>query len=615
MPIERPDVTLIPRGSEDSMTANAYPAISTYQGEYSDWYRYGHGDGYDEDTVPSPIAPILFRSIRRRKWLVLITAVLVTVLVAFFVYRIRPTFTASTMVEIGQESLKSLGPTQVDPENSVNINTKILMFSARPLLEDVVVKLELNHNQDFLNLSSSRPLSEMVDMVLHRRVQENRPAISPTRPLALPPLTEPGQADPKRDASGLYIEDPKLDRFVSILEGGLKVDHIQNTQALKISFTHPNPVIAATVANGLAEVFIQRNHQSKIDRFTTTSDWLDRSTQELKAKVQRAEQSLADYNRDHDIYTTQGTNSLTSDKLLRLHQEALRAEMDLQVKRSVYDEVVRGHVGDLPEAFSDPRTIELQKQINQLSVTAAQLSVSYGPDNPHLQEVQQQINKLQEQVGSGRKELAAKIKSDYQRAEADYKFAAAALEQAKSEAAQQDQASIQYNILKQDADTARSLYNEFLQKTNQANLEEAQQQQNNIDIIRPARIPKAPDGPPKSVILLLGPVLGVLAGIGIAFAREQVDRSVKTSEDVARFAQLPMLGAIPSIRAAKTRFLGKGGKKGRKAPRPLGLQAGNGNPDANPESRSSSYRFLPYPSGSSTLSSASEIAVLNQLQP
>src|SRR5262249_55332086 len=329
--------------------------------------------------------------------------------------------------------------------------------------------------------STSRSLPEMVDLVFRRGKQQDQTTRSPERPLPVVQMGEPGQNYQKRDSSGRYIEDPTLDKFVTALESGLKVDHVQNTQALKISFTHPDPVIAATVANGLAEVFVQLNYQSKIDRITTRSNWLDSSTKELKAKVQRAEQNLADYNRDHNIFTTQGSTSLASDKLLRLHEQALRGEIDLQVKQSLYDEVRQGHVADLPEAFSDPRTIEIQKQINQLSVTAAQLSVSYGPDNPHLQEVQQQINKLQEQEASGRRDLAAKIKSDYERAQADYKFMTSALEQAKSEAAQQDQASIQYNILKQDVDTARALYNEFLQKTNQANLEEAQQR-NNVDI-------------------------------------------------------------------------------------------------------------------------------------
>jgi capsular exopolysaccharide synthesis family protein len=289
--------------------------------------------------------------------------------------------------------------------------------------------------------------------------------------------------------------------------------------------------------------------------------------------------------------------------------------MDLQVKQSLYDEVLRGHVANLPEAFSDPRTIEIQKQINLLSVTAAQLSVSYGPDNPHLQEVQQQISKLEEQVGSSRKELAAKIRSDYERAETDYKFMASAVEQAKSEAAQQDQASIQYNILKQDVDTARSLYNEFLQKTNQANLEEAQQQQNNVDIIRPARIPKAPDGPTKGLLLVLGPIAGVLAGVGIAVAVEQFDKTIRTSEDVAEFAQLPMLGAIPSIPTVKARLLGKVRSHDHRPARFLEPPSANGKAEVNPELAKRGFSgFLPYASGSSTLSSAFEAAGLDHLK-
>ena len=48
------------------------------------------------------------------------------------------------------------------------------------------------------------------------------------------------------------------------------------------------------------------------------------------------------------------------------------------------------------------------------------------------------------------------------------------LETAKSEAVQQNQASIQYNIYKQNVETSRTLYNDFLKQTSQAQIEQKQ---------------------------------------------------------------------------------------------------------------------------------------------
>jgi len=603
------------RTREQLLVPSGYGRGSLYPGNHSEAYRYGYTDGFYEEDATNPVGPKILRAIRRGKWIILAVTVLTTVACGFFVYRVRPTFTASTIVEMAQEPSRSVGrgSESPDPENSVNINTKILMFSSRQLLEDVVTKLDLNDDTDFRNLSQNRPLLEMMDILLHRKRQDDRQT-QPTRTHSMLELTDRRPTEQRRDAAGQYIEDPKLDKSVSILEGGLKVDHIQDTKALKISFTHPNQIIAARVANGLAEVFIQRNFEGKIDRFANTSAWLDQSTRELKAKVRQAEQALADYNKDHDIFSAQGSTSLASDKLLRLHEQALRAEMDFRIKQSLYEEVMKGRVADLPEAFSDPRVIEIQRQIDQLSVTASQLGVSYGPENPKVQETQQQINQLKEQIESSRKSLAAKIKSDYQRAESEYSFMKSAVEEAKSQAAQQDQASIQYNILKQDVDTARALYNEFLQKTSQANLEQAQQQ-NSIEIIRPARIPRQPDGPTKLIILLLGPIAGMLAGIGIAFVREQLDRTIRSSADIDQSVQLPLLGVIPSIAATRIRLLRGSSKKDRKAKQSPETVNGGGGAKATPGNSPRPFEFLPGLSRSSGLTSASGIAGLEQFQP
>src|SRR6185436_8401572 len=139
-------------------------------------------------------------------------------------------------------------------------------------------------------------------------------------------------------------------------------------------------------------------------------------------------------------------------------------ETALVLKQSMFDEVQQGRGAQLPEAFTDGRITELQKRLNDLSVSAAQLSANYGPDNPAVQEVQQQMARIRELIDASNARLEEKIKSDYGLAFRESQSLKAALEVAKSEAVNQDQAAVQYNLLKQDADTARSLYDEFLHK-------------------------------------------------------------------------------------------------------------------------------------------------------
>src|SRR4030095_2729051 len=105
----------------------------------------------------------------------------------------------------------------------------------------------------------------------------------------------------------------------------------------------------------------------------------DRSTRELKAKVEQAEQALANYTRDHNIFTLteNSKDTLTTEKLTRLHDQAIRAETDRLLKQSLYEQVKAGRITEMPDAYSDPKITELQKQLNSTLTTIQELEVKY----------------------------------------------------------------------------------------------------------------------------------------------------------------------------------------------------------------------------------------------
>src|SRR5262249_17696742 len=218
----------------------------------------------------------------------------------------------------------------------------------------------------------------------------------------------------------------------------------------------------------------------------------------------------------------------------------------------LYEEVKAGRVAQLPEAFSDPKIQELQKKLSELEVSAAQLDVKYGQDNPRVLEVKQEMAVLHAQADASRIQLEARLKAEYDRAVGDEESLNHALERTKAEAVQENQDSIQYGILKQEVDTAKQLYVDFLQKTSQANVQVAEQH-NNMRVIEPAQIPGLPGGPQRLRSILIGMFLSLLGGLGIAFVLERFDNTIKTAEDVNRYAQLPALGVIPSIDARAPR--------------------------------------------------------------
>jgi polysaccharide biosynthesis transport protein len=518
------------------ITFREVPHIQPYNARAVTTYSAYQRSGYDFNPRE------LWRIIRKRKWLVIGIAFLVTTLVTIEIFRTKSRYRASATIEIGKGTVSLIRSSEVllqqeDPL-PVDMKTTEVILKSAPLLEDVIVNLQLDQNPEFLDVDKKKSVWDSFNDVAGN-LQGNRDR--PSRRIFTSAVAKP-TVDGIRSAE----EAERLARFVEILENSLVVEPIENTRAMTISFTHTEPSLAAAIANGIADRFVEQSFEKKIEKFTNASSWLHRSTRELKAKIEQAEKALADYTGTHNIFSIEGKETLITEKLSRLHDQATRAETDRILKESLYEQVRQGRVAQVPEAFADPQTAELRRRLGELATTAAELSVSYGPKYPRMAEINQQMASIRDHIAASSHMLEEKLKADYERALRDEQSLTAALAAAKTEAAQENQRSIQYSILKQDVDTTKSLYTEFLQKTNQAYLELAQQH-SNIRVIAPARVPKQAVSPRRLRAILIAVFLSLTAGIGLAFLLEYLDDTVRNIEDVARYVELPTLGVIPVI--------------------------------------------------------------------
>jgi capsular exopolysaccharide synthesis family protein len=525
---------------------------------YGDSAAYGYGYGYGDDE--RAYLRRMWHVIRKRKLVIAVIAVLVTSVITVEVFRSKSIYQAATTIEVGKErTMMRSGDVvfQTDEMDdtylvSLGMKTKMRLLQSRPLLEDVVVNLKLDQNPKFLDVTTKKSIWEALQSVMSKfRPQEAKAAAPPPVQTLLA-----AQSDSPRPRE----ESARLSPYVDVLATNLSAEPLADTRMLVVSFTHTDPVIAADVVDNIAQVFIKRSFENKTENYTNTSNWLERSTRELKAKVEQAELALADYSRANNIYSTDGKENLAIDKLSRLHDQATRAETDRILKQSLYEEVQAGRADKLPEAFIEARTAELKKKLGELAVQLAQLDATYGPKNPRVIELKQQVNAIQQQVDESRHGLEEKLKADYERAVRDEGSLKAALERAKGEAAQQNQAAIQYSLLKQDVETAKQLYTDFLQKMNQTKIQE-HEQHNNLKMIDPPQVPSSPLGPNRARTILIGFLLSLVAGVGLVLFLEYLDNTVKTVEDVARYAQLPALSVIPTLSGRRSRRHMSNGEK------------------------------------------------------
>ncbi|MCI0485550.1 MAG: polysaccharide biosynthesis tyrosine autokinase [Blastocatellia bacterium] len=545
---ERLELEKLPPPESIPLARPGYP-----RAVYPDPGSYGYGYGYGEQDGRALLRQIS-RILRKRKWLILTLVFIGTCITTVEIYRTQSTYQAAATIEIRNDS-KTLVKTAdviVQTDASDNINTYIYMIKSRPLLQNVALNLKLDQNPNFLEVTERKSVWEAVKTISGKFRSGN-----PSAPT--PQIIEPPDIALQGELKLTPEETARLAPVVSVLANNLNVEQLPFTRVLKISFTHTDPMMAARVTNAVAQDFIERRFQEKTVKFTKASAWLDDATRKLRAQVEQAEKKLADYTRDHIIYSGDIKDTLGTDKFMRLHEQVMRVETDRVLKESLLAEVMAGRVNQLAESFANSETAELQKKLNELKIRASQLELKFGEKNPNLIDVKQQIAALEEQIAGSRSTLAEKLKAEYERILREERSLKKLLAAAKIEAAQQNQATIEYSLLKQDVDTAKALYTEFLQKTHQADIQVAEQA-NDLRLAEPAEVPVSPVGPNRPRAILIGLFLSLAAGCGLAYFLEYLDNTIKTVEDVSRYAQLPALSVIPAIGATMPRKL-SGGRK------------------------------------------------------
>lgn len=530
-------------------------------------YGYGY-NGYETNEPNNGIhLREIWRIIRKRKWLVILIASVATLLVTIEVHRTPSIYRAQSDVVVSKDNATVVQTKDqvIQIDDSGNLNTAKIIIKSRPLLEDVVVSLKLDQNPNFIQSLQKRSISDAIKDIF-RRVSGG--VIGPRKDETAVSSVPAAQKDRTLE------ESARLAPYVNILKGKLNVDVVNDSNVLRISFEHTDPGLAAAVVNTAANNFLDRSYERKTARYADTSNWLDRSTRELKAKVQQAEQALADYTNSNGIFTTSGQETLTTDKLTLLHSQATKAEMDKIIKETLYEEVKQGRVAQLPENFSDPKLGLLKTELQKMEVEAAELNSRFGPENPKVVAVQERIKTYQAQIADSRQSIEGKLKADYERAVRDEIQIKRALERAKAEAVVQNKNAIQFNIYKSEVDTANKLYMEFLSKAKQSDLQLAEQQ-NPMRVIEPAEVPGSPVGPQRFRTIIIGLLVSLVGAAGLAFFLEYLDNTVKSVEDIVRIAQLPTLAVIPSINAVSQRQLTSKKKSS-------GAENGNGGPSIAP---------------------------------
>jgi capsular exopolysaccharide synthesis family protein len=121
------------------------------------------------------------------------------------------------------------------------------------------------------------------------------------------------------------------------------------------------------------------------------------------------------------------------------------------------------------------------------------------------------------------------------------------LAQTKGEMLGSNEKFMQYQIMKREVESNRVMYETLQAGIKKVGVTE-QSQSINIWVTKKAELPVFPSKPNKKRSLLLGMILGLFGGVGMAFFIEYLDNTVKGTRELEEKFGLPVLGSIEELR-------------------------------------------------------------------
>ncbi len=466
--------------------------------------------------------------ILKRRWIVLTCLLIIFTTVALGTFKEKKIYAGRVMIEINPEepqvlSFQQVAQTGPSWDMGSYRETQYKILQSRSLAERVVRDLRLYQYPEFYEGRSFFGLVKDI------------------------PKKIPSPSDPSPPSSSSSAFRNSVSNFMA----ATSVNPIERSNLVRVSFYSRNPELASRIANQLANDYIDQNLQVKWDESLKASEWLSGRLVELKAKLQQSEDAMQAYAAKNSILFIQTavnaqSQSIANARLEQLQQEYTSAQAARTQKEALYSLVKEGRVQDLPGFLLNPLIQNLQEKLSLLEGQYSDLTATVKPAYPKAIALKKQLDTVKASLDNQKLNLAQNITQDYQAALAREEYLRKLLGQQEKLVNKVAQKTIQYNILKREVDTNRSLYDGVLQRMKQAQVA-AGLKASNIMVVDPSEVPKSPAKPRVLLNLALGFILGAGLGVGLAFLQEYLDNTLKTPDEVESLLRLPSLGVLPSF--------------------------------------------------------------------
>ena len=541
------------------------------------------------------------RILRKHKWLIVLFSAAITILASYYAYTATPVYqsTSTLLIESQGNNLVQFEElVGLDTDNQDYYQTQFELLRSRGLALRVVGHMNLWDHPELSDQASAvsgglqsrtsglnddadgQSLITKATVFIHNLTGSTAVESQSKNDPVLIELSESPQAtanltqDLTQDV-GLLIDEAPLSEVQLSLDSvlaaeqsmslerqkviinfmeKLSIEPIRKTKLVKISFESTDPVFAALVANTMGEQYIESYLDAKLELTTRASRWLNERLGDLKGVLEVSEDRLIAFKQDNGLVDVDGSvGRLNEQELLLATAELAQARSELSTQSDLYREV-RNVSGDpdllesIPAIQADPLVQRVKIEQGQAQRALDELRNRYGDRHPRVVDANSQLATLNSTLQGHLVRVAGSISKDFQLASQRVVSIESKLASGKREIQALGTKKFELDELEREVETNREIYNAFFSRITEARSADGLESANAriSDAAVPAIVPVKPK---KGLIIALAALASLAMSMLMAVLYEQMDDTIKSTNDVESKLGLMLLGLLPLVKS------------------------------------------------------------------
>ena len=482
----------------------------------------------------------LLAALRRRRWVLILCALLFPVVAFIAAQNLTPRYTATTSLIYETQSYQ--GPVlqgTLLPESTTDavIASQVEVIRSLSVMRRVARQFNLDDRPEFSWWLRDAERASTPWYRLREALAQRLAAVSPDLAELVAP--KPVADTPPKERAEVQAAEEARDRLL--------VTVLRNSRVLQVQFTSEDPQLARDVANMVAQLYIDDQLEAKFNAVRRANDYLGGQVRDLRQELQQTEQQIAALRATSGLQRGQDREaSIAADLLRKLNTDLTEMRNRQAIAEARLAAVRSGSGGDIT-ALGASNLVQQRAILDAARARLQGLSSNLGDRHPDVARARTEVNDAQRAVAGETSRVVQVLQTEAAAAAASVRSLEAQLREQEAKVNQNQTAEIQINALERSAEALRSLLRQVLERS-QLTASQNAIEKADARVLSVATLPGEPSFPKIPLFVAAAVVLGVLFGLLVIWFLEQADSTIRSGDEVRSALGLPNLALVPMLR-------------------------------------------------------------------